>query len=500
MNSSEIARSDNGRTAFRTTFTSMTRLKTTPRAISVALLVGLASTLAPTPAFAGAIVWKCLETATDGTCTRGGYYVNPAASGPLVCEPGFEGCSVLRNTSPANSPEYFGIKPGECVSKNANYPSKDGYDDDTDCNGFKDTDDRKHYVGDRVLELTGLVPGATVFGQLTVAGATSSGFVTAYACADGVPRAANGHVTKSDLNYNGPHQPVASNRLAVSADSAGKVCFYASTRVQIIVDLSAAATDQYRPFANRRTDTRVASGTPQRGPAADLKLNVPEAVGGKTVFGQLTVDNTTTGGFVTAYPCAAGIPRNAKNEISKSDLNYNGALHSVASNRLIVNADANGDICFHTSQRADLIVDLNATASSGVEPVQVARVDTRVDGQPAHHHASNEMRVNVPAAAGGKIVLGQLTVDKTTTGGFVTAYACAEGIPRNKKGDISKSDVNYDGRHDPVASNRLVVPADANGDICLYTQHGADFIIDINAVADTIRKATNFRYDSRTEN
>jgi hypothetical protein len=39
-----------------------------------------------------------------------------------------------------------------------------------------------------------------------------------------------------------------------------------------------------------------------------LRVSVPEAIGGKTVVGQLTVDQVSTAGFVTAYGCADGLP------------------------------------------------------------------------------------------------------------------------------------------------------------------------------------------------
>jgi len=45
---------------------------------------------------------------------------------------------------------------------------------------------------------------------------------------------------------------------------------------------------------------------------ASLRVNVAEAVGGKTVFGQLAVAGVTGAGFVTANGCADGIPATAK--------------------------------------------------------------------------------------------------------------------------------------------------------------------------------------------
>ncbi len=70
-----------------------------------------------------------------------------------------------------------------------------------------------------------------------------------------------------------------------------------------------------------------------------LRVPVPEAVGGKTVVGQLTVDRRRGAGYVTAYGCDDGLPTDPTGAVSRSDLNYDGSVSPVASNRLIVKAD-----------------------------------------------------------------------------------------------------------------------------------------------------------------
>ncbi len=113
--------------------------------------------------------------------------------------------------------------------------------------------------------------------------------------------------------------------------------------------------------------------------------------------------------------------------------------------------------------------------------------------------AGNELRVNVAEAVGGKTVLGQLAVDRVTQGGFVTAYGCDDGLPKDPQGNINKADLNDNGNVTPVTSNRLIVTADNDGDICFYTSSNAEMIIDINGIADTaITPITNQRTDTRT--
>ena len=110
------------------------------------------------------------------------------------------------------------------------------------------------------------------------------------------------------------------------------------------------------------------------------------------------------------------------------------------------------------------------------------------------------VRVSVPDAIGGKTVIGQLTVDRATEWGNVTAYGCDDGIPTNSGGGITRSDLNYDGRVTPAASNRLIVQADAAGDICFYTSARVDMIVDVNAVSFDvgITSFPNRRTDTRT--
>src|SRR5688500_14502967 len=57
-----------------------------------------------------------------------------------------------------------------------------------------------------------------------------------------------------------------------------------------------------------------------------LRVPVPEAVGGKSVIGQLTVDGVVDAGFVTAFGCDQGIPKTPDGIVARSDLNYDGRV------------------------------------------------------------------------------------------------------------------------------------------------------------------------------
>jgi hypothetical protein len=134
-------------------------------------------------------------------------------------------------------------------------------------------------------------------------------------------------------------------------------------------------------FPNRRTDTRQRTD-PLIAGGAVMQIHVPEAVGGKTVVGQLTVDLAHGAGFVTAYGCADGLPRDGTGQVTRSDLNFDSTASPFASNRLIVAADDNGDICFYTLRPAALIVDVNGVSDAGIRSFANARTDTRVPDPP----------------------------------------------------------------------------------------------------------------------
>ena len=228
-----------------------------------------------------------------------------------------------------------------------------------------------------------------------------------------------------------------------------------------------------------------------------LRVHVPEAFGGKTVIGQLTVAGADRPGHVTAYPCADGIPTGTDGKVTRSDLNYFGNVAPIWSNRLIVEADDAGDICFHTLTTVELVVNVNGVSfDNGIESFPNRRTDTRT-GDPARLAAGETLRLNVPEAVGGRAVIGQMTVANPIGPGHVIAYPCDLGRPGI--GQDERSDLNYFGNIAPIWSNRLIVQADGDGDICIYVLTATDLVIDINGVADTgISSFPNQRTDTRT--
>ena len=87
--------------------------------------------------------------------------------------------------------------------------------------------------------------------------------------------------------------------------------------------------------------------------------------------------------------------------MTRSDLNFDAGASPVASNRLIVEADDDGEICFYTLRPAALIVDINGVSDTGIRSFRNARTDTR-PGAAARVEAGGVVRVPVPQAAAAR--------------------------------------------------------------------------------------------------
>jgi hypothetical protein len=167
--------------------------------------------------------------------------------------------------------------------------------------------------------------------------------------------------------------------LIVQADVNGDVCLYTSRAADLVVDVNGVSDVGLASFANRRTDKRAGPAPMIRGGDV-LRVRVPEATGAATVLGQIAVDRVETGGFVTAYGCDDGLPTDSTGHVTKADLNFDGGITAAWSNRLIAQADADGELCLYTSKDAALIVDVNGVSEVGIYSIPNRRTDTRVPG------------------------------------------------------------------------------------------------------------------------
>ena len=345
------------------------------------------------------------------------------------------------------------------------------------------------------------IGGKTVVGQLTVDRAVGAGYVTAYGCDDDIPTNTDGTISRSDLNYDGAVSPVASNRLIVKADNNGDVCFYTLRAVALIVDVNAVTFDTgVNSFPNRRTDTRTGPNALVAGGGV-LRVSVPEAVGGKTVVGQLTVDRVVDAGFVTAYGCDGRHSRGPRRhrqpirpQLRRSRVG--GGVEPLDRQ----SRQQRRRVLLHTAPRG-------TRSSTSTESPTSASVRFPTSAPTLGHLAEPTRRRRWCASGIGS--RGRRRQDRSRPtdrrpralgAGYVTAYGCDDGIPTDTDGAISRSDLNYDGAVSAVASNRLIVKADDNGDVCFFTLRSAALVVDINGVSAVgISSFPNHRTDTRTQ-
>ena len=97
-------------------------------------------------------------------------------------------------------------------------------------------------------------------------------------------------------------------------------------------------------------------------------------------------------------------------------------------------------------------------------------LNTRIGTRPA---AGSITRVNTGVPAGTSAVLVNLTVTGAAGAGYVTADKCSTLLP----GLQNNSNVNYQAGLD--IANSAVVNVDPDGTFCLYTDHAAHLLVDL---------------------
>ena len=114
------------------------------------------------------------------------------------------------------------------------------------------------------------------------------------------------------------------------------------------------------------------------------------------------------------------MPIDAAETAARSDLNYDGRVSPVASNRLVVEADNNGDICIYTLGQAALVVDVNGVSDTGIVSFPNQRTDTPRVERSRYRHRARRRRAGVAAVQSARRVDGVaaltgLAADPTVT-------------------------------------------------------------------------------------
>ena len=237
----------------------------------------------------------------------------------------------------------------------------------------------------------------------------------------------------------------------------------------------------------RVLETRVAEGQigftgpkPQSGQVVTVHLGVAGSVvpaDATAVALNITVTNATVNGYVTAWPCEAERPRAS---------NVNVVVGQTAANSAVIALGDSNDVCLFDHAGGDLIVDVTGYIGS-TTPYQPLVPYRALETRPAEgqfHYIGNKpvagQIVRLPVTGWGfgssrtvspfaSAVVFNVTATNATADGYITVWSCAEPRPT-----ASNLNVTLGGT---VA--HLVISSLSEGSVCLYTQSGADLVVDI---------------------
>jgi hypothetical protein len=189
-----------------------------------------------------------------------------------------------------------------------------------------------------------------------VTGSSVGGWVTLFPCGQTPPETAS-------VNF-GAGQTV-SNSVSVRLGTSGKLCVFSSSATHVIADLNGAHSAG-SPFVGvapaRFMDTRpgfktvegVGSGAGMRTAGSVTELPVTGRAGVPTdassVVLNVAVTGSSSGGWITVYPCGQQPPET-------STVNFSAG--QTISNSVNVKPGPGGKVCIATSSATHVIADLN---------------------------------------------------------------------------------------------------------------------------------------------
>jgi plastocyanin len=319
----------------------------------------------------------------------------------------------------------------------------------------------------------GQVPGTAtaVALNVTVTNTGGPGFLTVFPT--GNPRP-----TASNLNWaTGETRP---NLVAVQIGVSGLVTFFASNRTDVVADLegyfappSGTAGEYIAVAPARLLDTRPGRGPLTAGTTLDLMVTGKGAVpaaGVSAVVLNATVTNTSTAGYLTAYPTGTTRP-------TASNLNWVAGW--TVPNRVIVPVGSGGQVTFFNfAGVTDLVVDMDgyftdATGSgkrfNALSPTRI--MDTRSSSQTLGPGGMLPVQVGgVGVSSGATAAILNVTATNTTTPGFLTVYPGGT-LP-------VASDLNFTAGQ--TIPNLVVATLSSTGSVTIYNSSGStDVVVDL---------------------
>ncbi|MDX2381420.1 MAG: SpoIID/LytB domain-containing protein [Acidimicrobiia bacterium] len=220
--------------------------------------------------------------------------------------------------------------------------------------------------------------------NVTAVDALAPGYLTVWPCGTTRPGTSN-------VNYTAGRHAVA-NGVMATVGAGGSICLYAFAATQVVVDVvgwagASGATGGEPAFVgalpNRVLDTRVGTGgrwSPVNpwSPASVRVRGVELSVDGRkrtipasasAVAVNVTIADPEAAGHATVWPCGVTRPLAS---------NVNFQRHRNVANMVIAPVGPNGSICIHTSQVADVIVDVAGWFTGGSKPGFVAATPNRL--------------------------------------------------------------------------------------------------------------------------
>ena len=191
---------------------------------------------------------------------------------------------------------------------------------------------------------------------------------------------------------------------------------------------------------------------------------------------ELTVVDPGAVGFATVHPCLAAPP-------TASAVNYTTGV--AVANEIFSALSASGSLCVYTFAETEVLIDVVGYVLPGnsvklMSPARFAEsrigattVDGLFEGFGRTSPGSTTTvriggRAGVPAGISAAIV--NVAALSPTDTGFISVDPCLPGDP-------TASSLNYTAGVN--RANELIAQVDAAGDICVYTQHDVDLIIDV---------------------
>jgi Putative Ig domain/Right handed beta helix region len=223
------------------------------------------------------------------------------------------------------------------------------------------------------------------------------------------------------------------------------------------------------PLQGRSTSTFTATGVG----------GVP-ATGVTAVVLNVAADLASAPGFIQLFPTGNGAPGGT------SSLNVDHAGQTIA-NLVIVGVNASGQFSVFTHSSTHLVVDVFGyftavpESTSGrlvtIDPVRV--LDTRsgegrggVQGPvPAQGTVAVSMAGAIPVDASAVVMT--LTGDQALAPGYIQAIPTGGATPLR-----SSSNINLDRAGDTMP-NTVIIPLGADGTVTLFTQSGANLVVDV---------------------